>query len=734
MMNESKQLRNIPRATWSYRKSLGRCLMILMLILLLVQVAACSGRDSDEPASPTIGPSSPSSTPEKQILSQTSVSTPTALETVEETSKSAPLPGDGTASAAEISPDVAPAWMPSEQLPRLFSQDPASPEQITSSNKLAEIQSPIRDDIELARIYGGWTGAVPTPPPAPDPLEIGTSQEIKVLNTDLNTRVSIQVDLLARSDHAYFWFDTGPGSINPSPTELEEVAQIFDGIYETSIALFGEEANPGVDGDPRLHIVNASPLALCDVTEEETDQCGLAGYFDHSNSVPLTVDPSSNAREMFVMNVDYFGREFYFNVLAHEFRHMIENNQDKGEIDWVAEGAAMLAEDLLGYPGVGLRRANMFLSEPDQQLNRWTDEDAKPHYGQGYLLNRYIFDRLGSEFYLQLSSAPEAGLLAIDTIARENGLEFSGIDIWLDWLAALAIHDRDNLPDRYAINLEGLDVAAMTALEDLPVKLEETVSQFAADYYLFEGGEDLAISFAGNSFVPVIGQPAASGDQMWLSDRANFRHMQLTRSFDLRDVETAALTYSVYHDIEAGYDFAYLFVSDDGGQTWVPLVAGNMKGTDPADDPSGSALAGRFYSGPSGGWLEERVDLTPYAGQIIQVRIAYITDLIHTEGGIAFDNISVPEIGFYDDSESLAEGWEAQGFERVTASIPQNWHLQLITFPDGDPEVRHLRLSPANTLELNISGLETRGGAILIVGATAPKTLLPAHYRLEVSE
>jgi immune inhibitor A len=436
---------------------------------------------------------------------------------------------------------------------------------------------------------------------------------------------------------------------------------------------------------------------------------------------------------MFVMNVDYFGRDFYFNVLAHEFRHMIEHNQDKGEIDWAAEGAAMLAEDLLGYPGVGLRRANMFLSEPDQQLNRWTDEDAKPHYGQGYLLSRYIFDRLGSELYLQLSSTPETGLGAIDTIAKENDLEISGIDIWLDWLAALAIHDRDNLPDRYAIELDGLDVVAMTGLNDLPVKMEETVSQFAADYYLIEGGQNLAISFEGNSFVPVIGQPAASGDQMWLSDRANFRHMQLTRSFDLRDVESAALEYSVYHDIEAGYDFAYLFVSEDGGQNWLPLLAENMKGLDPEDDPSNSALTDRFYSDQSDGWLEERVDLTPYAGQVIQVKIAYITDLIYTKGGIAFDNISVPEIGFYDDGESLAEGWETQGFERVTASIPQSWHLQLITFPDGNPVVQHLDLSPENTLELKIPASETPGDAILIVSATAPKTLLPAHYKLALS-
>jgi len=434
------------------------------------------------------------------------------------------------------------------------------------------------------------------------------------------------------------------------------------------------------------------------------------------------------------MNAVYFGTDFYFNILAHEFRHMIEHNQDPGEDDWVAEGGAMLAEDLNGYPGIGLRRGNLFLANPDQQLNRWTDGDAKSYYGQGYLLNRYIFDQLGSEFYLSLSSTPETGLRAVDSVAREYTLDLTGIDIWLDWLVSLAIHERAGVPERYDLDLEGLDTVSMTLMSDFPVQLEETVNQFASDYYQIASGEDLKVSFQGSTLVPVLGTAAPSGEHMWLSDRANFRHMHLSRSLDLRDVETATLTYSVYHDIEAGYDFAYVFISEDGGQTWEPLVAGNMKGLDPADDPSQSALTDRFYTGRSEGWLEEQIDLIPYAGKEIMLRMAYITDLIHTGGGVAFDNISVPEIGFYDDGEELREGWEAEGFERVTASIPQTWHLQLITFREGDIKVERLSLSSSGMLEFEIPAVESTTGSILIVSAASPRTLQPAHYRLAITK
>jgi hypothetical protein len=270
-------------------------------------------------------------------------------------------------------------------------------------------------------------------------------------------------------------------------------------------------------------------------------------------------------------------------------------------------------------------------------------------------------------------------------------------------------------------------------LDDLPVQLEETVNQFAADYYRLSNGEDLELGFEGSMLVPILGTTAASGDQMWFANRGNFRHMHLTRSFDLSDVETATLAYSVYHDIEAGFDFAYVFVSDDGGITWDPLVAPNMQGTDPADDPSQSALAERFYTGRSNGWRSEQIDLTPYSGKPTMIRVAYVTDLIHTQGGIAFDNISVPEIGFFDDGEQYMEGWKANGFERVTASIPQTWHLQLITFQGGKPKVQRLSLTPENTLAMEIPMDGSTDAPILIVSASAPMTLEPAHYRLSIT-
>jgi immune inhibitor A len=223
----------------------------------------------------------------------------------------------------------------------------------------------------------------------------------------------------------------------------------------------------------------------------------------------------------------------------------------------------------------------------------------------------------------------------------------------------------------------------------------------------------------------------ASGTHMWLANRGNWSNVRLMREFDLTAVDTATLEYAVYRDIEEGYDFAYVSVSTDGGQTWQGLIGEQMQGLSAGDDPSNSAYLDRFYTGQGRDWEQETADLTPYAGQVIQVRFEYVTDPILTFGGLAIDNISIPEIDFYDDAET-DNGWIAEGFVRATGYVPQQWHLQLITFDGGAPVVQHIELSEDNTVSLDLSLDGAEDEPILIVAASAPMTLEPAYYLLEI--
>ncbi len=696
----------------------------LSLALLLLLVAACT---QDVEPTPTPLPN----TPEEPTASATFAPTETAVPSTPQPEATDPPPAETAVPTEEPAP-VGFEWPAPVAAYENLSRAPMTEAEQVTFNDLETNYPPERDDVGLAIAYRGLT-ELPSDPPVPREYSVGMREPLIVLNTDLNTLSSPDFELLHISDHAYFWFDTTPGLSEPDSEELAATGAAFDQIYEQDIAIFGPEDNPGVDGDPRVHIVNASPLTVCDVEEGNSHQCGLGGYFGSSDILPQIVDPTSNQREMFVMNGSFFGSSTYLDILAHEFRHMIESNYDANDWDWEVEGSAMLAEDLLGFSSDPIARGNMFLGNPDQQLNRWTDGNTLPYYGQGYVINRYLYNRLGQDLYRTFATHPDPGFTALDSIAAENGLEFTGLSLFLDWLVALAIHSDENVPEIYVLR-DGLDTAAASGINNFPTTAETTVNQYAADYYQLFGDGPATFNFTGSNHTRLLKVLPLSGEHMWLANRANYSNMRLTREFDLSDVTSATLEYAVFHEIEIGYDFAYVSISTDGGQTWEGLVGSQMQGEDVSDDPSDVAYTDRFYTGRSNDWVKETVDLTPYAGQTVQIRFEYVTDPILTFGGIAIDNIAIPEIEFYDDAESNS-GWTAEGFVRATGYVPQGWHVLLITYEDGAPVVTPIELSADNTATAEFS-LSNEGGGrpYLIIAATAPMTLEPAHYQLELTQ
>lgn len=625
-----------------------------------------------------------------------------------------------------------PTWAATITPEAVLSQTAVSAPQRATHAELAQAIPPERDEIGLALAYRGLTAWPPTPAPRMAPLPVGTRQQLQIANVDTNTISTINADLLAVSDYAYFWFDVGPGSFTPEAALLDEVASTFDAAYQMVVHYFSDGYEAGLDGDPRIHIVHVSPLALCDVTITTVSACGLAGYFSSRHSYPQLAVPDSNEREMFVMNVRQFGSDYYMTVLVHEFRHMVEYSYDKREWGWVVEGSAMLAEALWGMPQVAQQRANLFLRNPNQPLKQWTAVDARPYYGQGYAFNRYLFDRLGQDLYRQFAISPLPGLRALDAVLAQANLPLTGQQLWLDWLVALAIHNEPQAPSIYRFgDGTGLNTAVTTRITNPPVSLTDTLHPYGAAYYELDGAEPLTVTFRGSTLVPLLATLPQSGEYFWYAQRANYSQMRLTRLVDLRSVAAATLQYAAYVDIEAGYDFAYVAVSVDNGRSWQGLQTANMQSRAAGDDPAGVAFADYFYTGRQRTWFAEEIDLTPYAGQQILLRFEYITDQLLTYGGLALDNIAIPEIGFVDDASHPDKDWLAAGFTRATAYLPQSWHLQLITFPNGQPTVMAIELDALQTAVFTIPAGGSRN-PILIIAATAPRTLEVGYYQIVV--
>ena len=77
-------------------------------------------------------------------------------------------------------------------------------------------------------------------------------------------------------------------------------------------------------------------------------------------------------------------------------------------------------------------------------------------------------------------------------------------------------------------------------------------------------------------------------------------------------------------------------------------------------------------------WIDEQVDLTPFAGKEILLRFEMVTDDAVNQPGLLIDNIGIPEIGYQDDGETGAGGWEAVGWMLTDNSLAQRWLVQLL--------------------------------------------------------
>lgn len=715
--------------------------LLSLIFCLLAFLSGCSliapplEPTATSPPEPTSTPLlEPSETPVPEDGETAVPASPTQLPA--ESATLPPVPIDADAPPAPLTAAELQLPTPWPTFPSLAQGEVTDRQRDAARGLAQEIPDP-RDDQALLMIYQGRSLDDVPPVVAPaGPLTIGTVQQIYIKHFSLDTYSQINAELVGISEEAYFWFDDKPGVTRPRAGEMEQIGREFDEIYQEVISYFGSEDRPGVDGDNRMHIVNVSPITLCanDPNTTTIPPCGLLGYLSQRDVIPRSLDPFSNEREMFVMNGSTFGSPTYLSTLAHELRHLIEVNHDLNDIDWEIEGSADLAVDLLGLGSYPLSRAEGFLANPDQQLNRWSEDSRASRYGQGYLLNRYIYDRLGQAHYREFATHPADGLDAVSAVTFNHNLGFTGLELWLDWLVAAGIHNLPNVPDTF--KLSGIRSTAYRESASLGSLYETTVNQYAADYYALPADEPFTITFSGTTHTPLFQAQPTSGDRMWVTRRTNSSQARLTRHFDLRTVSAATLRYDLYRDIEQGFDYAYLLISTDDGAHWEPLVAPNMDGLIFEDNPGNIALAERYYTGQNGQWVTEEIDLTPYAGQQIVLRFEYITDAILAYDGLALDNLMIPEIGFIDtvelDEGEGAAGWQAEGFVRSTGYMPQTWHLQLVTPTYSGLEIESFVLDNLNRFTRTFEPVDGPAPPLLIVAATAPVTLSPAVYRLEI--
>jgi immune inhibitor A len=560
-----------------------------------------------------------------------------------------------------------------------------------------------------------------------------------ISNGDTHENSQVMARLVYETTNVYFFAQEG------ADVKLSDVKQLVDEFqdktYPTDRDFFGSEWTPGVDGDPHLYMLYAHGLGA-----------HAQAYYDSTSELSRLAYPFSNEKEIFMLNADQgeLNDPYWRPTLAHEFQHMIHWYHDRNAELWMDEGSSMLAEEINGFDVGGVDFS--FLSNPDLQLNTWSDlsvnADTPAHYGGAYLFMKYFLDRFGKEATKALVSNPHqsSGVQAVtDTLASLNvtdpatGKTLTAVDVFADWTVANYLNDSTVGDGRYAYanysNRVGQPTDSVTTCPQ--PSATAPVRQFGTDYIEIQCAGSVTINFTGSQQAQLVPVDPHSGRYAFWSNRADKSDTTLTHDFDLSGTTSATLDYWAWWQIEKGYDFAYLEVSTDGGQTWTILHT--PSGTD--DNTTGANL-GWGYTSCSGvdgdpaqscpaAWVKESVDLSPYAGKKIKVRFEYITDAGLDYPSLLLDDIAVPEISYSCDFEKDACGWQAEGFARVDNFLPQTFSVQVIQISGSQTTVARMPLDASNQGSLPLV-LHKGDQAILVVSGTTPFTTESGSYEYEV--
>ena len=188
------------------------------------------------------------------------------------------------------------------------------------------------------------------------------------------------------------------------------------------------------------------------------------------------------------------------------------------------------------------------------------------------------------------------------------------------------------------------------------------------------------------SFEPVEGDWYVAGEHQ------DNLYRRLTRTVDLTAITAAqapALEAQLSYDLEAGFDHVVVEARTAGGDDWTTLPDrnGNTSSAVPAQceagflleehphlthyltlgdpcSPTGSSGQWNSFTGSSGSWVPVAFDLSAYAGKLVEVSIAYVSDPFTGGAGLFIDDTRVTTAGGQLDAEGFETGlgpWSIAG-------------------------------------------------------------------------
>jgi hypothetical protein len=404
----------------------------------------------------------------------------------------------------------------------------------------------------------------------------------------------------------------------------------------------------------------------------------------------------------------------YEGVFAHEYQHLLMNYTDPNEVNFINEGISDFAQTLVGYVdpalGVGQRGADSHIycfqgwgpvktpansnprncGGPENSLTLWGDRgdgsEILADYGNAYSFQQFLFDRYGLEFISALHRDGENQ--GLDAVQAQLDQFAPGTDVFQ------LLHDFQvmNLVDRTVDVRAGTVTGDAKKAEVVAASLRQRLNLNNPAAYAFPGaapngadyvalrdksgtflrGQDLkSVSFNGAAQLPALplqwtvadDAPGRAGNPtIWSGNESNLDAGAVVEVDVPADDPT--LTFTELHLAESGFDYAYTMVSNDGGETYVPLANDNT-----TEGPLGPA-----FNGDAEDFAEQTFDLSEYAGQSVLVQFRYVSDGGVNDGGWYVDDVRV-------GGTLVSDGSDLSVFRSPTEVNPTevaNWDLRLV--------------------------------------------------------
>jgi len=365
----------------------------------------------------------------------------------------------------------------------------------------------------------------------------------------------------------------------------------------------------------------------------------------------------------------------YEATFAHEFQHLIHDDYNPSDDTFMNEGCSMFAELVCGYP-VDYSVIDDYFRVPDNSLIIW--EDLGPDlvlsdYGQALLWTTYLNDQYGDDFISYFVQTGIPGVDGINNALETFGFEDTFDDAFHNWRIANLIHS--NMPGWGKFNYKSIDLDYAIENELIePIRVYElegkfvpptTGTSFGTSFIqygdtIYDSGVSRLGTYGSDyiKFTKLSGWTGIGfdGDDTywygwqetpygWWSDAADNLNTIMTAEAFV-DPSDPTLRFWTWYYIEDYWDFGFVQVSTDNGETWSSLE--NLAyTTDVIDGPLDLEPWATMYgylpglTGYSGGWVYMEFDLSVYVDQSILIGFRYMTDWYTHYNGWYVDEVSV---------------------------------------------------------------------------------------------